>query len=68
MAPYSPDISHCDYGYFHPLKRAISGKAKADVNSLKVAVMNDNMGSKHKAVEKLSERWKKCIYMMGERI
>ena len=70
--PYSPDISPCDYGCFHPLKREIGGKAYADVNSLKAAIDNEvkegNKGSKYKAVEKLPERWKKCIDVKGEYI
>ena len=68
--PYSPDLSPCDYGCFHPLKRAIGGVAYPDIDSLKKAIdaeiKKGNEEGKHRAVEKLPERWKRCVELKGE--
>lgn len=67
--PYSPDLSPCDYGCFHPLKREIGGKSYNDINSLKIAldyeIREGNKNGKYLAVSKLPERWKRCIQLEG---
>lgn len=68
--PYSPDLSPCDYGCFHQLKRKIGGTAYDDIISLRTALDNEiregNQNGKYLAVAKLPERWKCCIQLEGE--
>lgn len=69
---YSPDLSPCDYGCFHQLKRAIGGVPYADVNELKNALDSEikkgNEDGKYRAVQRLPERWERCVNVKGEYI
>lgn len=68
--PYSPDLSPCDYGCFHPLKRSLGGVAYPTVDALKEAleikVIEGNAKGTYTAVQKLPERWARCINEAGE--
>lgn len=70
--PYSPDLSPCDYGCFAHLKKAIGGVAYKNLNSLKKAIFREiEMGNKigkYKALEKLPQKWRKCVELEGEYI
>ena len=62
---YSPDLSPCDYGCYHSLKKALSGVQYTSIAELKAAVdkeiINGNKNGKYLAVLKLPDRWEKCI-------
>jgi transposase len=66
---YSPDLSPCDYGCCHALKRAIGGVHYATVAEIRRALDNEitegNGNGKYQAVRKLPERWGECIALEG---
>ena len=68
--PYSPDLSPCDYGCFHALKRAIGGVPHATTAALREAIDQEitygNANCKYTAVERLPERWRRCMENEGE--
>jgi len=68
--PYSPDLSPCDYGCFHALKRAIGGVHYQNIGSLKQAIDNEisrgNANERYLAVQRLPERWLLCVNNKGE--
>lgn len=68
--PYSPDLSPCDFGCFHALKRAIGGVRYANIDSLKTAVDDQiiigNANDAYTAVQRLPERWLQCANNKGE--
>ena len=45
--PYSPDMSPCDYGCFHQLKRAIGGVAYPDIGSLRKSIDEEVESNSH---------------------
>lgn len=67
---YSPDLSPCDYGCFHALKRSIGGVTYANDQILKEALDKEirygNAAGRYTAVQKLPERWEKCIKNKGQ--
>jgi hypothetical protein len=67
---YSPDLSPCDFMCFRPLKRAINGVAYATVGDLKVAldreIAHGNAEGKFLAVQRLPDRWQRCMDNKGE--
>lgn len=67
--PYSPDLSPCDYGCFHALKRAIGGVQYPHIDSLRDAINKEiaygNANGKYVAVQKLAERWDRCVNNKG---
>ncbi len=68
--PYSPDLSPCEYGCFHAFKRAIGGVPYATDQILKDAIDKEirdgNASGRYTAVQKLPERWERCINNRGE--
>lgn len=68
--PYSPDLSPCDFGCFHPLKRAIGGQHYPNIEALQIAIDNEvrcgNANGTYLAVQKLPERWLQCVNNKGE--
>lgn len=70
--PYSPDLSPCDYGCFHSLKRAIGGQLYSTVDVLKEALNREitygNQNGTYTAVQRLPERWERCVMNKGEYI
>ena len=68
--PYSPDLSPCDFGCFHALKRAIGGVHYANVDFMKNAIDNEirigNANGSYTAVQKLPECWLRCVNTKGE--
>ena len=67
---YSPDLSPCDYGCFHQLKRALGGVQYASVAELKAAVDKEvligKQNGKYLAVAKLPDRWEACQKNEGQ--
>lgn len=67
--PYSPDLSPCDYGCFRALKRAIGGVQYANIDCLKKAIddqiMIGNANGTYTAVQRLPERWLRCVNNKG---
>jgi histone-lysine N-methyltransferase SETMAR len=70
LPTYSPDLSPCDFGCFHQLKRAIGGVQYPHVEALQKAIDNEirygNANRKYTAIEKLPERWLQCVNNKGE--
>ena len=66
QSPYSPDLLPCDYGLFHPLKRAIGGVAYPNIQTLveaiNIEIQSSLYSEKYTAVRKLPERWQRCIH------
>ena len=69
---YSPDISTCDFGCFHSLKRALGGVVYSNLNSLKSAldfnIQEGNFNDNYQAARKLPGRWKPVVNFEGEHI
>lgn len=67
---YSPDLSPCDYGCFHQLKRAIDGVSYATKSELRQAfdkeIMEGLQTHKYLAVRALPERWQQYITLEGD--
>ena len=67
--PYSPDLSPCDFGCFHVLKRAIGGTHYPNIESLQIDIDNEirygNPNGVYVAVQKFPERWLRCVNNKG---
>ena len=67
---YSPDLSPCDYFLFGPMKDELRGKHFPNDEAVK-KVVQDFLMHKTKtfflqAIQKLVERWTKCIEKDGD--
>jgi len=69
---YSPDLALSDYHFFGPLKDALRGRRFTSDEGVKEAV-HEWLAAQPKtffseAIQKLLERWNKCIAKHGEYI
>ena len=67
-APYSPDLSPCDFHFFGPLKEALGGQRFEDDESVEEFVRKW-LVTQPRSFKKLPIRWDKCnskgvIYVM----
>lgn len=68
-APYSPDLSPCDYHLFGPLKEALGGQQFQNNEEVKQFVCNwlrtRPTSFYNKGIQKLPIRWQKCVNVNG---
>ena len=68
--PYSPDLAACDFWIFPKLKEKLSGCRYETIEEMKEAVTKviDTLSQEdfHVALQKLLERYNKCIAAGGD--
>ena len=68
--PYSPDLSPCDYWLFGPMKKYLKGRRFENLQQLSSSVSQWVRSTPETffraGIEKLPERWEKCIRLLGD--
>ncbi|KAI6655380.1 hypothetical protein LOD99_2215 [Oopsacas minuta] len=68
--PYSPDLAPSDYWLFGEMKRPLGGKRFEDFKRLEYEINSEEKGTPKEfyttGLEKLPERWKRCLKLKGE--
>lgn len=67
---YSPDLAPCDYWLFGQMKKFLGGKHFQSIQGLSSAVSQwvnqTDVGFFAEGIQKLPERWQKCVSVKGE--
>lgn len=69
-APYSPDLSPCDFFLFPQLKKNLAGR-RFESNEEVIAAVKDFFDTQDKSfysegMKKLEDRWMKCVELRGD--